>query len=67
MTAATDESLGTGADVSADEAVIPTPRLRVVFMGSADFSVPVFSHLLIGPHQVVAVYTLRRHAEAGAT
>ena len=45
------------AGAAADEAAIPTPRLRVVFMGSADFSVPVFSHLLIGPHQVVAVYT----------
>ena len=57
MTTATHEPRGTAADVSADETVIPTPRLRVVFMGSADFSIPVFEHLRAGPHHVVAAYT----------
>jgi methionyl-tRNA formyltransferase len=34
-----------------------TRKLRLVFMGTPDFALPVFKALLSSPHQVVAVYT----------
>ena len=35
----------------------PAPKLRVVFMGTPAFSVPVFRRLLDAGHQIVGVYT----------
>ena len=35
----------------------PVPRLRVVFMGTPTFSVPVFRRLLEAGHELVGVYT----------
>ncbi len=32
-------------------------KLRIIFMGTPDFSVPALEHLVAGPHEVVCVYS----------